>query len=93
MSKRIKARWASKIMRSKYFVVLTDKEAGMYLEGANPEDMNDQIALAAQVTELKDFSDRLKTLITDHNVILRKLGVRGMKNAITVGRKNTKGKG
>lgn len=87
--RQVKARWAGKLLRSKHFVVLTDKESVICLQGASPDDINDYVALAAQAGELQDFSDKLKLLIKDHDRAVRKM--KGAKSAKpTTKRKTTK---
>lgn len=93
MKRNVKARWAVKILRSRYFVAMTDKEAIIYLENADPEKIEDAIILAAQSSEFKDFSDRLKALIKDHNAVLKqKFGGKVKTNATTAKANKAKGK-
>lgn len=73
MTSKIKAKWAAKLMRSKHFVVLTDKESVICIKGVNPNDITDFVTLAAQTAELQNFSISLQQLIKDHDVAIRKL--------------------
>lgn len=73
MSRVTKARWANKLMRAKYFVVLTDKESVIALEGLNPEVFDDILALQAQGAALADFHSKLGVLVKDHDKAARQL--------------------
>lgn len=70
MSKALRYKWARKLTKAKYFVVLTDKESVISLEGVQPEDMHDVLALQSQAVALQDFYDRLGELIKAHTNIL-----------------------
>jgi hypothetical protein len=90
--KQVKARWAAKLLRSKHFVVLTDKESVICLQGADPDNIEDFVILAAQTAELQDFSDKLKLLIKDHDRAIRRMKGDRPAKPITK-RKNTKVQG
>lgn len=62
-----KIAWARKILRAKYFVVLTDKEGVIAFEGVDPKNINDIIAISAQSAELKLFRKELDDLIKRHD--------------------------
>lgn len=84
----IKAKWAGKLLRSKHFVVLTDKESVVCLRGVNPDNINDFVVLTAQAAELEAFAEGLKDLIAKHDVAVRKLS--GLKpRSKSVPKKNT----
>lgn len=90
MNKMFKAKWARKLMQSKYFVVLTDKESVIALEGTSPDSMNDAIALAAQSSALVEFRDKIQELINAHNSAISKLHGSNTKRRSTVGKTKTK---
>lgn len=73
MHKSTKLRWAKKLMRARYYVVLTDKEAVIAMDGVNPKSMNDIVALQAQAAEIEEFSRKLHKLAQDHEKIVGKL--------------------
>lgn len=90
MSRITRVKWAKKLMGAKYFVVLTDTESVIALEGANPENFDDIIALQSQGAALADFHSKLGELVKDHEKAAKKLlNVKvGSKHAAT----NTKSK-
>lgn len=69
----LKARWAAKLLKAKYFIVMTDTESAIAFEGVNPASMDDQIALAAQRAELAHFHSELGNLIRQHDRALKDL--------------------
>lgn len=69
----VKLRWARKILGAKFFVVLTDREGVIALDGADPNQILDVVALTAQSAELQDFADKLSMVIKDHDRAIRKL--------------------
>lgn len=73
MFKAIKLKWANKLLRSRYFVVLTDRESAIALDGVNPDKINDLLALTAQSSALMSFQERLGQLIKDHDKAATKL--------------------
>ena len=89
MNKFLKGKWAGKLMRSKFFVLLTDSEGVIALEGADPEMILDAVALDAQTAEIKLFRDRLDILAKDHKKATAKLR---SKSVTTDGKKSSKTK-
>lgn len=73
MNRVIKMRWARKLMQAKFFVLLTDSEAVIALDGVEPELMLDVISLEAQNAELREFRRRIDILVKDHDSALAKL--------------------
>lgn len=73
VSKSLRLRWAKKLLRAKYFVVMTDTQAMIALDAADPNELHDVVALAAQSAELQAFYDKLGELIHQHSIILRAL--------------------
>lgn len=69
----IKIRWAKKLLRAKYFVVLTDKESVIAMDGADPGAFSDIMALSAQTAEVNDFYEKLGALVKEHEVAVHKL--------------------
>lgn len=73
----LKLKWAKRLLASKYFVLLTDKDSVIALNGVRPDSFEDQIALAAQTAAIEDFADRLQGLKHDHrNAALKTLNRR-----------------
>lgn len=68
-----KIKWAIKLLKSKMFVVLTDKEAAIAIDGADPYSLTDAITLAAQASELQMFNESIKELIDKHEAALTQL--------------------
>lgn len=66
----LQLKWAAKIARARFFVVLTDKEAAIVMDGVEPENIEDKLALQAQTAELRTFHDALGGLIKDHDRVL-----------------------
>lgn len=73
VNKRLRLRWAKKLLHAKYFVAMTNTEAMIALDAADPNEMHDVIALAAQAAELRAFYDKLGVLIHQHDIILQAL--------------------
>jgi hypothetical protein len=73
MPRALKLRWAKKLMQARYFVVLTDKESVIALDGAKPESITDILALDAQSAAIADFHDKLGALRDDHERAISKL--------------------
>lgn len=69
----IKLAWARKLMRAKYFVILTDKESVIALDGVNPHSFQDMVALAAQTAEVEEFYRKLGDLARVHRSAVRQL--------------------
>jgi len=89
MNRVIKMRWARKLMQAKYFVLLTDSEAVIALDGVEPELMLDAISLEAQSAELKEFRRRIDILIKDHNRALANFRKVTRSKRATTNRKKT----
>lgn len=70
-----KLKWAYRLLRSKHFVLLTDKAACIDLEGASPESLVDHQALLSQQSELRLFQSSLGRLLVEHRqAVDKKLG-------------------
>jgi hypothetical protein len=65
--------WAKKLLRARYFVVMTDKESAIAFDGFNPDDFNDVLALHAQTVEVEIFYQRLGELVKQHQSAVNKL--------------------
>lgn len=63
---KVKIKWAKKLLGAKYFVVMTDKESAIALDGADPESFTDYMALTAQAAEVDEFYLRLGELVKRH---------------------------
>jgi hypothetical protein len=72
---------ASYLMKAKFFVVLTDKQASLALDGVDPYSFTDVLALNAQAAELELFRDKLTELIKEHKKARKQLG--GIADAVT----------
>lgn len=83
MNRILKAKWCRKLMRAKYFVLLTDKESVIALEGADPNSMVDVVNLEAQKAELSLFRSKMKTLVKDHEEAITNLSKKRSKRATT----------
>lgn len=82
--RRIKAKWATKLMKSKHFVLLTDKESVICFQNVDPTKFSDIVMLEAQRAELANFSEKLDELILRHRAAIRKLsGGKRVTNAKT----------
>jgi hypothetical protein len=69
----LKLRWAKKLLKAKFFVVMTDTESAIAFEGANPDNFEDVVALAAQTAELENFYQQLGGLVKDHKAAVANL--------------------
>lgn len=69
----LKLKWAAKLAQSRYFVILTDKESVIALDGVNPKSMSDAMALTAQASAVRDFHAKLGELIKEHDSAVSKL--------------------
>lgn len=92
--KRLNLVWAGKVLKAKGFVVLTDKESFIALDGINPNNLNDMLILQAQQASIESFMEDLKQLLAAHEQRVRELGgqvgiTREKSSAKTTG-KNTK---
>jgi hypothetical protein len=72
-SKIVKLRWANKLAQAKFFVILTDKEAVIALDGVNPDSFEDTLALQTQSAEIEDFIEKLQELKAEHDKKLEEL--------------------
>lgn len=70
---RVKLRWARKLLGAKMFVVMTEKESAIAIDGADPRSFTDALALAAQAAELEMFQEKLGGLIVAHHQALKDL--------------------
>lgn len=86
--KTAKLKWAKKLLRAKMFVVMTEKESAIAIDGADPYSFTDAIALAAQAAELEMFQQSLAGLLKQHQDALKKLsGDSNVKKSTTTRRK------
>lgn len=65
-SRLVRLRWARKIMGSKGFLVVTDRESVIALEGMDPRLLRDELALQEQVASIENFLYLLKDLQAEH---------------------------
>lgn len=72
--KRLNVKWANKVLRAKHFVVLTDTESYIAMEGMDPNSMDDMLVLQAQQASIDQFMDALKTLNDQHKKRIQRLG-------------------
>lgn len=79
--KMAKLKWANKLARARYFVVLTDKESVIAFDGANPRSFTDILALEAQASEIDNFLEALKELRTRHSDAIDRLQEKENKRA------------
>lgn len=102
--KLLALRWARKIMGSKSFVVLTDTESFIAMDGIDPNKLNDLLVLQAQHASVEAFQEDLEKLKLVHeqrvNELGGKVGITREKSSVkTTGKKvsvrvqATKGKG
>lgn len=84
---RIKVRWAKKLLSARFFVILTDKESVIALEGADPKSFNDLLALTSQTAEITDYHDKLGELVGEHEQAV--INLTGRKRASTTRKKTT----
>lgn len=71
--KRAKMKWAKKLLKAKMFVILTDKESAIAIDGVDPHSFTDALALAAQAAELQLFHEQLGDLLKEHAAALKVL--------------------
>lgn len=67
-----KLKWAKRLLRAKYFVVLTNDAAIIALDGADPDKLDDFLVLRAQTSELIEFHTELGALIERHQAAVEK---------------------
>lgn len=65
--------WAKRLLRAKFFVVMTEKESAIMFDGANPDEFTDLLALTSQAAELELFKEKLQELIDAHTEASAKL--------------------
>lgn len=70
---RPQTRWARKVLFSKSFLVVTDDESALFLDVKNPKKLTSVVSLQAQAATLKMFTNRLQSLIREHDKALEKL--------------------
>lgn len=71
VSKRLRLQWAKRLIGARYFIAMTDTEAVIALDAADPDTITDIVALTAQAAELEAFYDKLGELINRHQDIMR----------------------
>lgn len=69
----LKLKWARKLLKAKMFIVMTEKESAIAVDGADPYTFTDAMALAAQSAELEMFQQSLNQLVKDHQDALKNL--------------------
>lgn len=65
--RNVRLRWARKILQAKHFVVLTDKDSVIAIEGVSPTSLDDIIELAEQAAAIESFIFRLRELQKEHD--------------------------
>lgn len=70
VSKKLRLQWAKRLIGARYFIAMTNREAVIALDAADPATITDIVALTAQAAELEMFYDKLGELIQQHNGIL-----------------------
>lgn len=70
----IRLKWARKLLRARYFVVMTDHESAIAFEGVNPELLEDVVSLHAQTAELRQFYNEIGQLLRQHEAAVAKIG-------------------
>lgn len=63
----VQLRWARKILKAKHFIVLTDSEGIIALQGVDPHNLHDVIMLEEQAATISGFMERLKDLKREHD--------------------------
>lgn len=72
--KTLNLKWAAKLMASKSFVLLTDKESFIAMEGIDPNRLNDMLILQAQQASIDKFIEDLQLLRKAHERRVKQLG-------------------
>lgn len=80
-------KWAFKVLRTKTFIILTDREAIVQVPMHGLEAMDNQFMLIAQQSSLKEFNNRLEEVISEHEQALRLLKHRTKQTKKTTKRK------
>jgi hypothetical protein len=91
--KRLSLTWARKLLKAKSFVVCTDTESFIAMEGINPNNLNDMLVLQAQQASIDSFISDLEALRELHQQRVRELGgqvgvTREKSSAKTTGKAN-----
>lgn len=89
MYKALKLKWAKRLLQARYFVILTDKESVIALDGVDPSAFDDRVALQSQSAAISEFVSRLKDLQKLHADAIKTLT--GGKDA-AINRKTTTAK-
>jgi hypothetical protein len=96
---KLKLLWARRLLRAKYFVVMTDRGSAISFESADPKSLTDAVGIASQRAELQSFYQSISSLIIEHDKAIKKLtGVgnadkpKQNKKSTTTKQGNTKGK-
>lgn len=71
--RRIKAKWAAKLLRARYFVLLTDTESAICLSAVDPNSIDDTLSLVAQTASIHSFIEKLQEFEKEHNRALQRL--------------------
>lgn len=73
VNKFLRLKWARKILNAKSFVVMTEKESMIALQGMDPHLLKDELALQEQVISLELFMRRLQEFKDEHMKAIDKL--------------------
>ena len=76
----LKLKWAQRLLKAKFFIVMTEKESAIAIDGADPFSFDDATALHSQLAELEMYRDSLEELISDHRTAIKRL-TRGTRRA------------
>lgn len=63
-----KLRWAWKLLRSRAYVVVLDRDAGVFIPLFDVESFENQFLLASQRRALEEIKTRLEGVIKEHDV-------------------------
>lgn len=89
--KSIRVKWAQRILKAKFFVALTEKDAVIYLKGADPTTFEDETALVSQAVTIDTYIKRLQQLRRSHDQVLEsKFGKKPAKSKKPTTKKATK---
>lgn len=70
---KLRRRWAREILRSKYFVVLTDKGSAIVMKGVDPESYTDELVVETQKAIVEEFLEQLVDVRKQHKIVLKRL--------------------
>lgn len=70
---KLRTKWAKKLLTSKHFVILTDKESVIYFNGLQPDSFDDVLMLTAQAASLEDFRERIVAMQKEHERVAREV--------------------